>query len=198
MNAHAQGFHLPEDALDDVALALMAAMEAKATHLRRRDGAAERWSLAKSIAGAALALQLGRGCPPDAALAAATRAAGWVHRLGRAALKTRGSEARALLAYGLPASRRDGLEAARPDDRIDGIVAALLRLSLREALARRADALAGSRGGRPSESSALSEVKALIRRDQAGDPAARVQLVALSLQLRQWTDRIVQRAAITP
>jgi hypothetical protein len=182
------------EALDEAAVALLAAVNGRFAALDRRSGTPRKWGLSKVIAAVALALEARRVCEAPAALASAGRAADSVYRLGPAALKTRCSEARALLTHAVSPAWRLSLKAIGPGRLVDEIASALAPLSLQAALKARATMLAGARGGRPVESPVLVEVKSLIAQEREGDPAARAELVALSLHLRHWTDRVLQQA----
>lgn len=183
---------LSVQAAAEVAAGLALQLEGILADLRPVRGAAA-WSAAKSIAIVALLLERRHDVARAEAVVLAANAVHDGRPMSRGALKTRTSEARALLAYGLApalAGRRTGTDA----DLLCELVRHAQGLRVHKACRRRADELARTQGGRPAGTALVRAVKTLIEQDQAGDPAARAQLVAMSVQLSAWMGRALQRA----
>ena len=132
-----------------------------ARNLRRQLALEDRWTIAKSITGASLVLHLALGLALETAIRASSRAAGEALHLRPGALKTRTSEARALLECVPAEAMRRQMQGAWDEALHAEIVFAVLPLSQRTALERRALRLRGRKGGRPpSARPALSEARA--------------------------------------
>lgn len=171
---------------------------------------------AKQIALITLALELRCGLRRDLALSLAAKAVGGRLPITPGGLKRSASEARAILCYGLePDWRRriSALDALSDFDLVGALEELVRQVNISAAVAARAGALSGAKGGRPRRSpprtsafgrasgepitpdDVVEHVQHLIRMGAQGNPEARSRLVEIDQEIRSWLHLEVSRFA---